>query len=195
MSAKFELFGLLATDPDLDLRKYVQKYGEPLNTLKTWKREFKKSKTAEDLDKLLNVDAEIVERVANEVVMEIDHVAGEIVSAEVLEGREAERAHALEVKEKYAKIRAETFTSGASGLNALRGEVQATAADLVHLIAQKIELEGDELSIKDMNMLSSSISTIQNSFFNRPTTNIQVNNVAGEEGGTSLSAFREQLRA
>jgi len=78
---------------------------------------------------------------------------------------------------------------GAGGLQLLHAEVQATAGTLVTRIADMAE---QELNPRDLVSLTSALTSLQQAFFNRPVTNIQIN---GNEGKSLLSSFQDRLQA
>lgn len=86
----------------------------------------------------------------------------------------------------------DAFKNGVSGLKLLNEEVQGTAGVIVGRIADMMET--NQLSPHDLAKLTSALSGIQQAFFNKPVTNIQVNTVTGE-GKSLLSAFRGGLQS
>ena len=85
----------------------------------------------------------------------------------------------------------DAFKNGVSGLKLLSEETQGTAGVIVGRIADM--MEDKNLCPQDLAKLTSSLASIQQAFFNKPITNIQVNTVAGE-GKSLLSAFRGGLQ-
>jgi len=96
-----------------------------------------------------------------------------------------QEATVLSEEERSTRVMA--FKQSVTGLQLLKEEVQGAAGIAVCKIAEKIE-EG-ELTAQDLSKLTTTLATVYQAFFNKPTTNIQVNNV-GEGSQNLLSSFR-----
>ena len=85
-----------------------------------------------------------------------------------------------------------------NSLQMLQEETQATAYTIINMITEKLKLEVDgneiflDIDTKELVALTGALTSVQNAFFNRPQTNVQVNNI-GES--TGLSDFRKRLRS
>lgn len=215
-SKKLELYGLLASDPDTNIRVLVQRMGVPFSRLEKWKKEYFQSKKNGELDKLINLDAvvadKIIEKSADEAVdefydameLEIDPKTNEIVSAEELSAREFERSKKQQLKEAVTS----DFQDGLAEVRDLCTKSEDAASKLIEVIADRLDEMADgqgDVSVgydgngkaifgsrtKEIVELSVALSNIRNAYFNKPTTNIQVNQV----GGGMLANFRNKLKA
>lgn len=206
---KLTVFGQLATDPDLDLLLLVQKYKTPIAKLRRWKKEFDKANIEATLVTTLTADEKLIDRIAREVLeedlptpepLEVDPETNEIITLSEYKRRQdlkQQRLNEIEVKAEYKKQQLETFKDSVNGLQTLQLATQATAGQLVHVISEHVEnlsREGHPLISKELQMLASALTSIQNAFFNRPVNNITVNNQTNVEGA-SLSEFRASLKA
>ena len=196
-TSKLEFFGILAAEPDIELKPLVQRLKIPYNKLMKWKKEHQQYTSADDVAKAVNADQIIVDRIATEVSKEIleatpeeltiDPKTNKIVAVSELQKYEDTKRKAIEDMETLTK----SFKDRVNGLQALQSEMQATAGALVNKIAGTLLDEEGSLAIKDLASLSSALSTLHNAFFNRPSTNIQVNQITGD---SSLDEFRSNLR-
>lgn len=205
---KLRLFGLLAADPDLDLKKQVQVLKVPISTLRKWRIEHRKGITEEKMEKLVNADPIIIDRVAREVAEQIEEVITPEVlvvddsTDEVITSSELVlRKEQIEI-EKQAKIdrRASRFVRQVEGVQCLQTDLQTTAGNLLNMIAERVEesMDADEtdsrrLSVGEVKDITASITSLQNAFFNKPTTNIAVTANSNGDVGV-LTAFREGFK-
>lgn len=100
---------------------------------------------------------------------------------------------AIVPSENSREHRVQRIAGGASGLQLLHAEVQATAGTIVQRIGDA--LEESLMCPKDLAILTTALTSIQQAFFNRPVTNIQVNNVSTDGESKLLKAFQKNLRA
>lgn len=198
---KLKLFGLLAADPLFDIRTLVQEFGVSIHRLKRWEKEYNRRETIADLDKVLDVDEVIVKRVAEEVAaeivelevvpenLEIDEQTNEIVTSSEL----AKRREQAELDAKnFADSKIAKFIGGIQGLQVLKESTQDAANKAMAIIA--IKMQDPDVQSKDFKELVASLTAIQNAFFNRPTTTVNVKNSNTLDGGGTLSDFRNKLK-
>lgn len=154
-------------------------------------------KEYQDLDKdasvanLVNIDEAMLDKVAKELDEDIEGAEKHELFVNPVTG-------AVEVKlpgqpkdsGRAQKITA--FKDNVKGLQLLDQEVRAAAGIVVEEIMKYAQIE--ELSAKDLASLSSALTNIQNAFFNKPVTQVQVNNISGEEGTTLLASLRDRLK-
>ena len=156
-----------ATEEPLDLQKIATQLNVPLAQVQQWEAE---------LDKELAVEQIIEDAAGPEVVLSED---GQIMVV-------PEQTIAQQQRQaRIAKI-----TGGPKGLSALHDEVQATAGTLVHRIGDA--LDDTNIPTKDLSTLTVALTSIQQAFFNRPVTNVQINNGGGEG---LLASFRDKLQS
>ncbi len=205
--AKLELFGMLAVDPELELRDLTQKLGRPLSTLIRWRTLHQAGITEAKVETLLNTDALLLDRVAESVAkdvssvfeepepLEIDHATGDILPAsQVAERREI----ALAKQEEKNLAREVRLKNRASGLAGLSTELVAVAGDITNFVAELMLTGVNELGLplspRDVSLMTKTITDIQNAFYNRPVTNIAVNTQTNI-GGSMLSELKGSLTA
>lgn len=193
--AKLKFFGLITTaakqDEQLDYSAVSQMLETPDTTLKRWANEFKKKADEDSTLKLINVDEVMINRIAEELEAEAEELDGPRTRVNPVTG-EIELVKndvvATQRKESIGK-----FRDSVNGLQLLNNEVQATAGTLVHKIMDAADEE--ELSTRDLVGLTKALTDIQNAFFNKPTTNVQVNNIQSDgESDSLLKAFKERLK-
>jgi len=166
----------------------------PVITLHKWLKEFAKANTTEQVLDMLEVDTQIVEEIAEKVIAPAIEVANG-PKIEIIDGViQVTDEHMLSEKEKQAlqSQKISQFKDRTNGLFLLQEEVQGTAGSIVGKIADK--LEENILPTQEIVLLTNALTSIQNAFFNRPTTNIQVN-AMGSEGEPLLKAFRNRLES
>lgn len=190
---KLAFYNLLAEDIQFNLVKAAQELKIPVPTLRRWKNDYVKSTGIADLDATINTDTIIIEEVAEKVFSQVVEATPMVVSRGELLTPEEQAITADTYKKKGIK----EFTKKVSNLQMLQTEVQTVAVDLVTLIAQEVDkLRHGEASsfysTKDIALLTNALTSIQNSFFNRPTT--LINNVSGDVEVSGLSVFRESLK-
>ena len=91
-------------------------------------------------------------------------------------------------------LTAREFKDGVAGLSLLSEELQGTAGTLIQKIAGFAELDDSKLTPRDLASLTTALTNLQNAFFNKPTTNIQVGVVNGN-GESLLSRFQGGLKS
>lgn len=162
---------------------------EPVAKLKKWAREWEKQdRESAAVDMLLNIDDIVVERITDELesefkaILHVNPVTGEI---EKIKDPEPEKRVAANLS---------VFRDNVTGLQVLSSELQAAAGTLVGRV---LELAQEpELTSRDLGNLATALTSIQNAFFNKPTTNIQVNTVSAAPGQTTLlEAFKGKLKS
>jgi len=173
---KLKLIALLNSDPTLDLKLYVQELDTPISILRKWKKQYLKDQSTDNLLKLVDAPAAIVERVFEEVEVEIIEASSDKPNS-------------------IGKIK--EFKNVITELSLLQSETVATAKDIVTAISARVDTlaaaEGSHVT-REIAELTQALSNIHSAFFNRPVTNIQVNQLsANGEGG--LAALRERLKA
>ena len=176
--AKMQLYGLLSEDPMLDIRTLVQKLDTPISTLRKFKTEYETARLNGYIHKTINTDLTTVKAIAEKEAEKLIQVIPE-------EHRTPEVV--LEVEQRAVSA----FTDGVAGLQALQTETQDAATGLVKIIVDQSQESG--LTPKEVQNLVMSLTSIQNAFFNKPTTNVQVNNQTII--GDALSEFRAKLRS
>lgn len=190
--AKLRFFGLVKTAEELEQELEYEAISDsldvPVTMLKKWKKEHDKLKTRETVVDLLDVDKMMIDEVASHVK---EKVSAE-VSGPQMEIKNGKIVVVPDKVEPAVSAKLDTFKDSVTGLQMLQEEVQGTAGTLVSRIA--VLAEDSELTARDLASLTTALTGIQQAFFNRATTNIQVNTVNG--GGESLlSSFRENLKS
>lgn len=203
--ARIKFYGLLSTNPDIDPKQVAKELKTPVPTLMRWKKDYEADSTLESLDKLIEADEVIVERAANIVVEELAKelepmipkhapaIEGEVLSKEQLQEIEEEKQEQEKRLEIYKEQKAKEITKGIKGLGLLKEDIQEVAQDLIVRVKEEME-ENDYIPIKDVKDLTAVVTQLQNTFFNRPTTNIQVNNTNQNITEGALHEFRTNLR-
>lgn len=176
---KLEFFGLISADPEIDLKGLVQKLKVPITTLRKWKKEYYKQEDIKDIDKVLNVDEIIVKQIAEQTV---DKVVKVLPSEVKKSGEEVEE---------FKKKKVEEFTQKVDGLDLLKTELQDKANTLILSIGDALK-DSHMLDAKDLQSLASALTSVQNAFFNKNTTEVKVNQF---QGLATLEAFRERQKA
>lgn len=191
---KAKFIEAIKDDPKLDLRLFVQHLGVPIGQLQEWKNEI------DGIEAPATV-VEAIESLKEPEILEIDYVAGDIISSKELAKRN------VEYSENKALRKAQTtaFATKIAKSEGLEGALNDSAVSLVSLIAMRIEniaqytphtvngKTGGPIVpsyTKDLVELSAALAGIQNAFFNKATT-INVN----QENNTGmLNSFRANLK-
>jgi len=192
-TAKLKFFGFLKTAEALGDKLEYEAISDslevPVRKLKKWETEYNKLDEEETVVDLLDVDQMVIDEVTKHVAEEVsEEIVGpqmDIVDGKIVVVKDTAVQDALDAK-------LESFKGGVKGLQLLQEEVQGTAGTLVSRIA--VLAEDSELTAKDLASLTAALTSMQQAFFNKPTTNIQVNTL-NSEGGSLLSSFREQLKS
>ncbi len=211
--AKLKLFALLKQNPELKLQKYVQEWEIPLRTLKRWKKEYDEADTADKLIELVNVDEAIIEEAIDIVTDDLKNVMPElnleivdgeteyveddsVEDSELLDAEDVtQELESYKILEKMKRKKTQKFRDALTGLKMLNEESQATAGTILHAIMDRLdELESVSATFKvaEIESLTNSLVNIQNAFFNKAVTNIQINNT-GEATESPLAALRQRL--
>jgi len=162
----------------------------PVKLLKRWETELNKLAESESVIKLLDVDQLIIDDIADHVAEELEELTGprmEVVNGHIKIVDEQAVVAAAEAKQSVAN-----FKDNVNGLQLLDEEVRGAAGTLVSRIA--VLAEDAELNARDLASLTSALTSIQQAFFNKPTTNIQVNTISGA-GDSLLTSFRGGLKS
>lgn len=200
---KLKFYGLIRT-ADLEGKQLdysvVSDYLEvPVATLKRWAEELKKVDDTDSITKLVNVDQVMIDKIANEVQQEVDTADSPVFINPVTGAIETRKPVAeVTAKQQIAAEKIKQFKDGVTGLQLLNSETQAAAGTLISRISELAADDDSErqLSPRDIASLANSLASIQNAFFNKPTTQILVNNTNGASGqGTSLlDSFKARLK-
>lgn len=202
---KFQLFDILAKSPDIDLRTIVQKFGFSLKTLKSWKTEYLKDLEStivvdETVDKPIKVTKSLIENIPDPEPLEIDEITGEVVESSELKKRTEQR----KIVEDAKQVKANIYKAKVTSLKDLQESVIAAASNIIELannriieldVAGNIIVNGDGTTFtpynKDLAELTSVITDIQNTFFNRNGVSI----IPPSSGNKLLENFRKNLKA
>jgi len=172
---KNKLRGLLALGKVLNYATIARELGVTIVEVKRWEKEIAKEQLTQDIVEIATEP--------DETKLEINPETG------VIEIVGPEKVVKTVAKSKMSPTK---FRDSVEGLRLLSEEIQSTAGGLVTEIANQVEI--GELSARDLAALTSAITSIQNAFFNKPTTNVQVNTV--NAGGESLlQAFKKGLKS
>lgn len=185
-----QLAGKVEANADLDWQLLSKELKTPVKTLRIWLKELVKAKTTEGVLALLDTDEQVIENVIESAVEVAAGPRVELVNGVIHVIEEGEVSP--EEKKQLAEEKIEKFKQSVEGLRLLQGEVQGAAGNLVEKIARFSE--NDKLEVKELGILTAALASIQNAFFNKPQTNIQVNTMNGE-GQSLLSSFRERLKS
>lgn len=177
----------------LDFETVATELGVSPKDLTKWDKEFRKSESLEEIQALLDVDAEIVEQIASDVASKATKAAAEprveIVGGKIVVKTESDEDLVKQQEAQDALV--EQFKCKVNGLQALNAEVQGTAGLLLKKITHHVN--AGDLDIKELTQLTTALTSIQNAFFNRPTTQIMVN--TGGSGDNLLGAFKARMRS
>lgn len=178
-----------------DYETVATELGVDVKDLFKWEKEFRKLEQSQNVQGLLDVDESIVEQIATDVIEmaselnlepRVEVIAGKItvIESESPSNKETE----LATTEKQALL--ESFRCKVNGLQVLNTEVQGTAGLLLTKIIARASKE--DLDIKELSQLVSSLTSIQNAFFNKPVTQVMVNTGGG--GDSLLGAFQARMK-
>lgn len=187
---KLKFFGLIKAaaaieNKELDYDALAQMFEEPKSKLRSWFKQFKEQAKDDDILKLIDLDTIVLDKVIEKAEEDLTEQFKVNPITGVIEP-------VVEEPKVTAKVR--QFRDRVTGLKLLDEELRATAGSLVCQIAEATQ---DELNPRDLANLANALVSIQNAFFNKPTTNIQVNNIQATEteGGTTLlNVFKERLK-
>lgn len=156
-----------ANNQEIDLELVANYLETSPKTLKTWLTKFAEEKHEQSILQLARGET-------NDHQFVVNPVTGAI-----------EQAHQDTDIVQIAK-----FKDSVTGLQILNEDLQATAGLLTNRI-QLAAMNVDKPS--ELNSLASALCSIQSAFFNKPTTNVQVNNIQASEGSL-LSAFKDGMK-
>jgi len=169
-AVKFEILGKL--NAGTKAQELAQDYGISYPKILKWKKEFKEAKENGTVADLIAADKVTIHEVAESVKHDIKELTDNPKEIEVLEG---------EVDQAIAEI---------DGLKVLNTKVQTVALRLASKIEEKTLKVED---IGDLQVLVNSLAVIQNAFFNKPLTNVNVLNAPGANNDT-VSEFKKLMR-
>ena len=164
---KLKILGKIQIDSSpSNLRAISEEMKVPYSRLLKFRKELEQATEDGDISTLVNADALMVHRVAEEVKQDLEDLApqeGELISADV-----------------------DKAVDGIEGLTVLSQRLQTTALALASKINNLAETAIDG---KDILILVESLSKIQMAFFNKNITDIKILNQSGgyQEG---VSAFQ-----
>lgn len=200
---KLKFYGLIRS-ADLEGKtldySVVSDYLEvPVATLKRWAEELKKMDETDSITKLVNVDQVMIDKIAKEVQQEVEAADSPVFFNPVTGAIETRKPVAeVTAKQQVSAEKIKQFKDGVTGLQLLNSETQAAAGTLISRISELAADDDSErqLSPRDIASLANSLASIQNAFFNKPTTQILVNQTNGGDGqGTSLlDMFKARLK-
>jgi hypothetical protein len=183
---KLKFLGLVKTAAltkhDLDLDIISEELDEPKVKLNRWIKEFKRDDIEAGARELVNIDDLVIDRVLEEIDENIPEFHINPVTGVIEPKPEASKSPEIQ-----------HFKDSVTGLKLLNEELQAAAGSIV---CQIVEAAQDETRPRELSNLAKALTDIQNAFFNKPTTNIQVNNVSssGEGGSTLLEQFKNNQK-
>lgn len=166
---KLTVFAKLQTG--LDARAIADETELPYPIILKWRKEYREAEEAGTIHKLLDADALLLHRVAEEVQHDLEEVApkeGELIASDV--------------ESAVAKI--DTY-------NILNEQCQATAIKLVSKISNMTDTQ---LGPLELNSLVESLAKIQMAFFNKNTVQMNVLNQTNinEDGVSTFSDFKSK---
>lgn len=195
---KLKAFGLFkahqATNPTqtFDYEHAAETLDVKATQIRKWSKDFMELDRDESVANLVSVDDVMLERIAKELDEDLEAVEPrhELFVNPVTGAVEVKLPGEAKESGRAKKIAA--FKDNVHGLQLLDQDVRATAGILVEQISYYAQTE--ELNSRDIASLANALTSIQNAFFNKPVTNVQVNNISGEEGSTLLKSLRERLK-
>lgn len=140
-------------------KEVSQELNIPYATILKWRREFNEAQEEDKLRTVINVDSQVINKISQTVkqdLAKVDPELGELVD-ETLE--KLEGAKMLDLK------------------------VQNTALELTNKINEAINRPN--LAVGEIRVLTESLATIQNSFFNKATVN-NLNLIGQDTNGKSM---------
>jgi len=207
---KLRLFGLLASNPDTDLKILVQDLKVPITKLRRWKTEFLKLKDGDKLDTIITAEPVVLQKVAESVYSTVSKTKEEFIAEASQTNTDVTVIEPTVKPDSEVTAKVDRFINSVDNLKALQQSLQDTALKIIDTIRERLdeppargevhdreidEITGlpdmdDRLTTKDISNLTASLTAVQNAFFNRPTTNITVNN---ENSTGMLGEFRSRL--
>lgn len=190
---KYKFLGIIkdavANGTKLDLEIVSAVLDTPVPKLQRWFKDFEEQAKVDSALSLVNLDDVLLTRVLDKVAEEAEQLDQLRVNpiTGVIEIVKPETATP-------AKLQIQHFRDSVTGLKLLNQELQATAGQIT---LQILEAAQETTSPRDLSSLANALTNIQNAFFNKPTTNVQVNNINAQvsEGQTSLlDAFKRELK-
>ena len=205
--AKLKFLGLIKassiTSTALNLKEVSDDLEITVTTLKKWTNEFAETDEAQDILALISMDKLLLSRItkvaAEEIIVEtlppeLEEIKQEMESIDddLLHIDEAGNILVKSPIEEATVSAVMAFKDDVDGLQLLSKECQGTAGALVTRIAK---LANDpKIEAKELNALTMSLASIQNAFFNKPQTNVQVN-LPGGSSSPLLTSFQENLKS
>jgi len=164
---KLRILGKIQIDSSPgNLRTISEEMKVPYSRLLKYRKELEQATEDGTIANLVNADALIVHRVAEEVKHDLEELApqeGELIGAEV-----------------------DKTVDGINGLEVLSTRLQTTALTLASKINNLADIAVDS---KDILILVESLSKIQMAFFNKNIIDIKILNQSGGMQSGSVSAF------
>lgn len=161
----------------LDFRSVCAELGVARATLDVWIAQLNKADVADSLLTNDDVNAIMLDKIAEEIMED---------SAELTETTINPVTGAIEVVSKEGSTNGKgtwrkvtKFKDSVDGLKVLNEELQHTALALVGDIHDS--LGGEDLTTRDLANLASALTSVQNAFFNKPTTNVLVAPTGGSD--------------
>ena len=194
--AKLKLLGLISTMEQgeaLDFVALAKELCQPETTVRRWVKALLKEKEDGKILHMVDIERVLLDRVTAELKEEV------VVAEEALHTlRINPITNVIEVVKpdavtNRAATRLDSFRNGVTGLQLLREDLQESAGNITGKIAML--LEEPELNSKDLLNLTSSLTAIQNAFFNKPTTTVNVGVSTGQHGTSMLSSFRDGMKS
>jgi hypothetical protein len=168
-AVKMEIFARIEAKDEI--RDMVGDYGIPYPKLLQLKKEYQDKKREGTLLDAATIDNMIIDRISNEVSKEA-----------TIQYPECEDTIADAAGE---------FKKGVDGLKLLDTNLQNTAIKLVTRINS---LTYGNLEPSEIQKLSAALTNIQNAFFNKPTTNINLNTQINNSSSERVSRFKGLMK-
>lgn len=156
----------------------VQDFGISYSRVLKWRRELKEAEETGTVNKLLQIDKIVLQRVADEVEKEIQQL-------NIVEDEPINEEIAVEIEGEVEKA-----VDSIKGLQLLDTSLQQAAILIIDKIKEKTIFVEET---KDLYTLTEALAKLQNAFFNKPQTNVNIlnNNNVSNDG---LQKFRGLMR-
>ena len=192
---KFKLMGLIAAVEEggsLDSKALAEELGEKPATIKRWVTEIRKKQKEGAVLDLMDLDEILLSKLSEELKEEVEEMELNLVDINPVTGAIEVKQSNITPQTKEAEEKIENFKKGVEGLKALSTELQGVAGKT--LISISTALDKDNVDPRDLQSLAAALTSIQNAFFNKPTTNVNVLKVDGSDGASLLSMFKQEMR-
>jgi len=188
MTVKVKFIALLeaakVSGKEANLDALAKELDTDVSILKTWQTKHDKECQSQAVRELIASDEPVVitdEPLSDESGHHVELIDGKITVVD--------KRIAKEVELKNAKV--ERFKQGVTGLQLLNEDLQSTAGKLVGHIS---DLANDPLHPRDLASLTSALCSVQQAFFNKPVTNVQVNTMSSD-GASLLTKFKNRMKS